>query len=32
MKHHFTDDGAFTAKLDDESLQLGDPKSSTVMR
>jgi hypothetical protein len=32
MKDHFIDDIAFTAKFDDESLQLDDAKSSTVLR
>jgi hypothetical protein len=31
MKDHFIDDGFFTPKLDDESLQLDNPKSSTLM-
>jgi hypothetical protein len=31
MKDHFIDDRAFTPKFDDESIQLDDPKSSTVM-
>ena len=32
MKDHFIDDRPFAAKLDDESLQLDDAKSSTVLR
>jgi hypothetical protein len=31
MKDHFVDNGVFTAKFDDKSLQFADPKSSTVM-